>query len=69
MTLLTNTFNHVINFNSLFSVKCDVQQICQACRDYQQVEKNCYFVFNKLYQRACYFLFYFSNFYSTQNKK
>jgi len=69
MTLLTNTSNLVINFNSFFSVKCDVQQIYQTRRDYQQVERNCYIVFNKLYQRVCYILFYSSKFYSTQNKK
>jgi len=57
MTLLTNTFNIVVNFNSLFSVKCDVQQIYQAFRAYQQAGKTCYIVFKKLYQKACYILF------------
>jgi len=69
MTLVTNTFNLVINFSSFFRVTCEVQQIYQACRDHQQVEKNCCIVFNKLCKRACYILFFSSNLYSTQNKK
>jgi hypothetical protein len=41
----------------------------QACRDYQQAGKNCYIVFSKLYQRACYILFLQILFHSEQEIK